>query len=92
MWKSVLRSALNNGSTVGTHRRWEKSIRGEPKIMEIETPRRQKHNVITGKYYIINVNYIIKMSIHCARTTCISMYYNIIELCKSYMTYCSNIF
>ena len=29
VWKSVLRSALNNGSTVGTHRRWEKSIRGE---------------------------------------------------------------
>ena len=33
---------------------------GKPKIMEIETPRRQKHNVITGKYYIIHVITLLK--------------------------------
>ena len=33
---------------------------GKPKSMEIETPRRQKHNVITGKYYIIHVITLLK--------------------------------
>jgi len=40
---------------------------GGPKSMEIETPRRQKHNVITGKYYIIHVITLLKC-IHCTRT------------------------
>ena len=49
VWKSVLRSALE--ALLALIVDGESLFGGKPKSMEIETPRRQKHNVITGKYY-----------------------------------------